>query len=183
MRLFDCLLSDLRGMDHSGWTINDCGDKVSLSNELIKDEISSRDSSDLDTRVVVVGLKEEEEACSVSGENRGLIHSDMVSKVLEDEVIKQHKDVNDEKHLSSSSSSCVIDVNENLDGEWVCRICHLNSDQSLEATSTTVQIQRELIQLGCGCKDELGGAHSHCAEAWFKIKGNRYTKSPPPFYF
>ncbi|MCI13975.1 hypothetical protein A2U01_0035100, partial [Trifolium medium] len=30
-----------------------------------------------------------------------------------------------------------------------------------------------LIMLGCACKDELGIAHRHCAEAWFKIKGNR----------
>uniref|UniRef100_A0A7N0T427 RING-CH-type domain-containing protein n=1 Tax=Kalanchoe fedtschenkoi TaxID=63787 RepID=A0A7N0T427_KALFE len=49
--------------------------------------------------------------------------------------------------------------------EKICRICHLNSDQAEFATS--------LIQLGCGCKGELGIAHVHCGEAWFKLKGNR----------
>ncbi|MBA0739773.1 hypothetical protein Gogos_013009, partial [Gossypium gossypioides] len=60
---------------------------------------------------------------------------------------------------------------ECYDGESLCRICHLNSEQSLHITSTTAAAM-ELIQIGCGCKDELGIAHSHCAEAWFKLKGN-----------
>nr|CAD1834028.1 unnamed protein product [Ananas comosus var. bracteatus] len=51
------------------------------------------------------------------------------------------------------------------DGEKVCRICHLSPDQGEEAS--------ELIQLGCGCKDDLGIVHRHCAEAWFKLRGNR----------
>nr|GEW15818.1 zinc finger, RING-CH-type [Tanacetum cinerariifolium] len=29
------------------------------------------------------------------------------------------------------------------------------------------------IELGCSCKDDLAAAHKHCAEAWFKIKGNK----------
>ncbi|TYJ17853.1 hypothetical protein E1A91_A09G082100v1 [Gossypium mustelinum] len=61
---------------------------------------------------------------------------------------------------------------ECYDWESLCRICHLNSEQSLHITSTTAATM-ELIQIGCGCKDELGIAHSHCAEAWFKLKGNR----------
>ncbi|TYH14713.1 hypothetical protein ES288_A06G242700v1 [Gossypium darwinii] len=80
--------------------------------------------------------------------------------------------------------SCVIDINgstggtrwfkDSYDGERVCRICHLNSEQLLESNdsiSTTAAVT-DLIQLGCGCKDELGIVHSHCAEAWFKLKGN-----------
>ncbi|KAJ6728454.1 hypothetical protein OIU74_006497 [Salix koriyanagi] len=31
----------------------------------------------------------------------------------------------------------------------------------------------DLIQLGCRCKHDLGFAHLYCAEAWFKLKGNR----------
>lgn len=61
---------------------------------------------------------------------------------------------------------------EDWNRERVCRICHLASDQASEpktGTSTS-----ELIQLGCDCKDELGISHSHCAEAWFKLKGNRF---------
>lgn len=52
--------------------------------------------------------------------------------------------------------------------EKMCRICHLSPDQAEDAS--------ELIQLGCGCKDELGIAHRRCAEAWFKLKGNRYCE-------
>ncbi|XP_058100852.1 uncharacterized protein LOC131245417 [Magnolia sinica] len=53
----------------------------------------------------------------------------------------------------------------NWDGEKVCRICHLSSDRRSDGS--------DLIQLGCGCKDELGISHRHCAETWFKLKGNR----------
>nr|GMD64397.1 uncharacterized protein LOC109163760 [Ipomoea batatas] len=28
------------------------------------------------------------------------------------------------------------------------------------------------IELGCSCRGDLGTAHKHCAETWFKIKGN-----------
>ncbi|KAF0919048.1 hypothetical protein E2562_028271 [Oryza meyeriana var. granulata] len=47
-----------------------------------------------------------------------------------------------------------------------CRICHLVPEGAVEPGS-------EVIRLGCGCKDELGAAHRHCAEAWFRIKGDR----------
>lgn len=83
-------------------------------------------------------------------------------------------------------SSCVIDMKygggggggfkDNWDGEKVCRICHLSSEGSLETIAVTdvaTTTSMDLIQLGCGCKDELGIAHASCAEAWFKLKGNR----------
>ncbi|CAN0853528.1 hypothetical protein LINGRAHAP2_LOCUS5652 [Linum grandiflorum] len=80
--------------------------------------------------------------------------------------------------------SCVIDVRckDSWDGEKVCRICHLGSEGSIEVAVSSADpggvvcgssSSMELIQLGCGCKDELGVAHPHCAEAWFKLKGNR----------
>lgn len=47
-----------------------------------------------------------------------------------------------------------------------CRICHL----SLDATNPESGVP---IELGCSCKDDLAAAHKHCAEAWFKIKGNK----------
>ncbi|KAK8330923.1 hypothetical protein V6Z12_A10G039600 [Gossypium hirsutum] len=86
---------------------------------------------------------------------------------------------------AEAEDACVIDVKgsgggrrqfkESWDEETVCRICHLNSEQSLESTDSTSATAAavDLIQLGCECKDELGIAHSHCAEAWFKLKGNR----------
>ncbi|XVE88227.1 hypothetical protein DITRI_Ditri19aG0052000 [Diplodiscus trichospermus] len=87
--------------------------------------------------------------------------------------------------VAEADDSCVIDINgsgggrrqfkKSWDGERVCRICHLNSEQSLESTDSMSPnaAAMDLFQLGCGCKDELGIAHSHCAEAWFKLKGNR----------
>lgn len=68
-------------------------------------------------------------------------------------------------------ASCVIDISPNdndLVGEnqRVCRICHLNSKES--GSNST-----ELMEIGCGCKGELGVAHLHCAEAWFRTRGNR----------
>ncbi|KAL1328758.1 hypothetical protein HN51_038551 [Arachis hypogaea] len=80
----------------------------------------------------------------------------------------------------TDKNSCAIDINkefsENLEGEMICRICHLASGQPIEAMmvgTANNETSTDLIQLGCACKDELGIAHSHCAEAWFKLKGNR----------
>ncbi|KZV34969.1 zinc finger family protein [Dorcoceras hygrometricum] len=47
-----------------------------------------------------------------------------------------------------------------------CRICHLNSDAANQDSGP-------LFQLGCSCRDDLAVAHKQCAEAWFKIKGNK----------
>lgn len=47
-----------------------------------------------------------------------------------------------------------------------CRICHLG----LESNSSECGIA---IELGCSCKNDLAAAHKHCAEAWFKIRGNK----------
>ncbi|KAI8014047.1 hypothetical protein LOK49_LG05G01373 [Camellia lanceoleosa] len=51
-----------------------------------------------------------------------------------------------------------------------CRICHLNlvggggggGDRESQVA----------IELGCSCKGDLAAAHKHCAETWFKIRGN-----------
>ncbi|KAJ9160243.1 hypothetical protein P3X46_025664 [Hevea brasiliensis] len=47
-----------------------------------------------------------------------------------------------------------------------CRICHLSLDASNQDSGLP-------IELGCSCKDDLAAAHNQCAEAWFKIKGNK----------
>ncbi|KAK7332062.1 hypothetical protein VNO80_28809 [Phaseolus coccineus] len=87
----------------------------------------------------------------------------------------------------TDKNSCVIDIkcnsrkkfSENSECGQICRICHLPSVQSSDESETTVgpaassATSSDLIQLGCACKDELGIAHVHCAEAWFKLKGNR----------
>ncbi|WVZ08335.1 hypothetical protein V8G54_021681 [Vigna mungo] len=47
-----------------------------------------------------------------------------------------------------------------------CRICHMGLVSDSHESGAP-------IELGCSCKDDLAAAHKHCAEAWFKIKGNR----------
>lgn len=63
--------------------------------------------------------------------------------------------------------AAMADEEKEEEFEKVCRICHLSPDRTVEEGS-------ELIAIGCGCKNELGAAHRHCAETWFRLKGNRY---------
>ncbi|OIW04087.1 hypothetical protein TanjilG_00647 [Lupinus angustifolius] len=81
-----------------------------------------------------------------------------------------------EKERRSSVSECSVEVD--LEGtvsdvkvhlakvERDCRICHLSMDMTNHESGTP-------IELGCSCKDDLAAAHKQCAEAWFKIKGNK----------
>ncbi|KAJ6832737.1 uncharacterized protein M6B38_125080 [Iris pallida] len=50
--------------------------------------------------------------------------------------------------------------------EKECRICQLGLESNAAESGVP-------IVLGCSCKDELGAAHKHCAETWFKIRGNK----------
>ncbi|KAL2541686.1 RING/FYVE/PHD zinc finger superfamily protein [Abeliophyllum distichum] len=73
--------------------------------------------------------------------------------------------------ISSSDCSLVdLETGENKmhlgKVERDCRICHL----SLVSSSLETGVA---IKLGCSCKDYLAAAHRHCAETWFKIKGNK----------
>ncbi|KAJ4704542.1 Zinc finger, RING-CH-type [Melia azedarach] len=81
--------------------------------------------------------------------------------------------------VSSSSSDCSVEIEREaqaieikvhlankVEGEKDCRICHLG----LESNSHESGVP---IQLGCSCKDDLAAAHKQCAEAWFKIRGNK----------
>ncbi|XP_065853420.1 uncharacterized protein [Euphorbia lathyris] len=81
----------------------------------------------------------------------------------------------DSRSVSSVSDCSVEVVIENGAAEIMvhldkvekdCRICHLG----LESNSHESGIP---IELGCSCKDDLAAAHKHCAETWFKIKGNK----------
>ncbi|XP_059647129.1 uncharacterized protein LOC132293607 [Cornus florida] len=75
---------------------------------------------------------------------------------------------------SAAESDCSVDVENGVREVKVhlekverdCRICHL----TLESTNSESGIA---IELGCSCKDDLAAAHKHCAEAWFKIRGNK----------
>ncbi|TXG47645.1 hypothetical protein EZV62_026939 [Acer yangbiense] len=148
------------------------------------DQSCSGNSSSLVDVVVletVIVVNSDQTAC-VSGENREVeVKSNELgtSKPLVESEEKRKVSKVEEEY-------CVIDMNcdagdrkgfkESYDGERVCRICHLSSEQLSETASdnsvcTTTTV--ELIPIGCGCKDDLGIAHIHCAEAWFKLKGNR----------
>ena len=78
-----------------------------------------------------------------------------------------------EKERGSCASGCRVEVVD-LDEvklhlgkvERDCRICHLSMDMTSHESGTP-------IELGCSCKDDLAAAHKQCAEAWFKIKGDK----------
>ncbi|CAO2842323.1 unnamed protein product [Amaranthus hypochondriacus] len=79
-----------------------------------------------------------------------------------------------EKNNFNKNKSWVVDIkygDEEICDEKVCRICHLNSEQPWKLAFFAAKT--DLIMLGCGCKGELSVSHSYCAEAWFKLKGNR----------
>lgn len=84
-----------------------------------------------------------------------------------------------EKDRGSSASECSVEVDleegalvnevkvhSDNNVERDCRICHLSMDMTNHESGTP-------IELGCSCKDDLAAAHKQCAEAWFKIKGNK----------
>ncbi|PIN07920.1 hypothetical protein CDL12_19512 [Handroanthus impetiginosus] len=67
----------------------------------------------------------------------------------------------------SSVSECRVEIVDLHLGKSMrdCRICYLSVDVANQ--------ESECIELGCCCKDDLAVAHKQCAEAWFKIKGNK----------
>ncbi|XP_022841416.1 uncharacterized protein LOC111365233 [Olea europaea var. sylvestris] len=94
-------------------------------------------------------------------------------EILEDEVLDSRRA---SSVADSDSSDCSVDIENGGIGEIKvhfekverdCRICHL----SLVSSSPESGVA---IELGCSCKDDLAAAHKHCAETWFKIKGNKY---------
>ncbi|XP_015576662.1 uncharacterized protein LOC8275155 [Ricinus communis] len=139
-------------------------------------QVSHQDPSISSNDVVVetVILVNSEENPSISGGND---HLEIKGRELGPGKVMVDK--SKKKVPRGEKQSCVIDVKcgevgsgfKDCDGESVCRICHLSSEVMQETTATNSSM--ELIQLGCGCKDELGIAHAYCAEAWFKLKGNR----------
>lgn len=82
-----------------------------------------------------------------------------------------------DKGRESSASECSVEVvGVDLESggkvhlakrERDCRICHLSFDAANLETGGLP------MELGCSCKDDLAAAHKQCAEAWFKIKGNK----------
>ncbi|KAH6802324.1 RING/FYVE/PHD zinc finger superfamily protein [Perilla frutescens var. frutescens] len=86
-------------------------------------------------------------------------------------------DGNQKERRQSSVSECSVEIVDleagavetklHLDKvERDCRICHLSMDAANQDSGIP-------IELGCSCKDDLAAAHKQCAEAWFKIKGDK----------
>lgn len=120
----------------------------------------SRISPDQETRITI---RSGENSDDFTEEKNGDIDGKPSGLLMKDEGLSDGTEVQEEK------CSCKIEVKSgNFEGESqrVCRICHLNK---LENGKNLV----ELIELGCGCKGELGFAHTVCAESWFKLRGNR----------
>ncbi|KAK1354630.1 RING-CH-type domain-containing protein [Heracleum sosnowskyi] len=77
---------------------------------------------------------------------------------------------------SVAGSDCSVDIQNGVDDfkiflermERDCRICHLSLGADENDGESGVA-----IELGCCCKNDLAAAHQRCAEAWFKIKGNK----------
>ncbi|XP_043690335.1 probable E3 ubiquitin ligase SUD1 [Telopea speciosissima] len=118
------------------------------------------------SRTVIVVRSEE--SASVSAEE-----GDSKAEINELETSKESAEERKVSVSKSEGHASIIDIkcsggtlsSENWDDEKICRICLLSSDQSSDGSDT--------ILLGCACKDELGFAHRHCAETWFRLKGNR----------
>ncbi|KAL2248870.1 uncharacterized protein LOC105167095 [Sesamum indicum] len=96
-----------------------------------------------------------------------------IVRVLENNGNNKDKDERRESNVSERSVE-IVDLESGLDEtklhldrtERDCRICQL----SMDATNQDYGLP---IELGCSCKDDLAAAHKQCAEAWFKIKGNK----------
>ncbi|KAL6531059.1 hypothetical protein OROHE_014128 [Orobanche hederae] len=115
-------------------------------------------------------------AAAAVAEGGGQLSSDTneIGGVVESNI--NHKDKDDERRESSVSDCSVeiVDLESGLHEMKLhlarttrdCRICYM----SLDATNQDCGLP---IELGSSCKDDLAAAHKQCAEAWFKIKGNK----------
>ncbi|XP_042506504.1 uncharacterized protein LOC122082795 [Macadamia integrifolia] len=142
-----------------------------VSNHQIHDQQATSENSSNSGGAVAsetVIVVRSEEAASVSaedGDSKPVVYVLETSEVFAEE---QKACVSEpDRHTSAVDVKCSGGTvsSEDWDSEKICRICHLSSEQSSDMT--------DLIHLGCGCKDELGFAHHHCAETWFRLKGNR----------
>lgn len=86
----------------------------------------------------------------------------------DDDDARTHGEEEEEEEEDKCASHVVIDMKDvSIENQQkLCRICHLSEKESGKDL-------KELMEIGCGCKGELGLAHSYCAEAWFRVKGNR----------
>ncbi|XP_065879772.1 uncharacterized protein [Euphorbia lathyris] len=156
-------------------------------------EIGGVREKNKDIGIKIDELSDQETCARENGESLSRVEQNSVDKgVFETKILVNDSEENHQSNhegtlrldkpmmknvCEKKKQTCVIDVRcgnggvKDCDGERVCRICQLNSEGLAETKATNSSM--ELIQLGCGCKDELGISHAYCAEAWFKLKGNR----------
>ncbi|KAJ9175825.1 hypothetical protein P3X46_014337 [Hevea brasiliensis] len=79
------------------------------------------------------------------------------------EIVKESRSSVSEVDLERRVSDIKVHL---VKVERDCRICHLGLDAGNQDSGLP-------IELGCSCKDDLAAAHKQCAEAWFRIKGNK----------
>lgn len=84
-------------------------------------------------------------------------HAAKPNKLSLDHDVELGLKIGDRKHVSNESED------DAADGETICRVCHLGLYSG----------NRESMELGCACKQDLALCHRDCAEEWFKVRGNR----------
>ncbi|KAK8955707.1 hypothetical protein KSP40_PGU022526 [Platanthera guangdongensis] len=121
---------------------------------------------------IVIAVSSGEIGCSVNknGDPRTSLHTGNVDAAPAVRAEKGKVETGGEKGKAERPA---IDLEKGMcvqetEGEKLCRICHLSSEMV-----GSMEEGWELIEIGCGCKGDLGIAHRRCAEAWFRVKGNR----------
>ncbi|XVF24011.1 hypothetical protein REPUB_Repub13aG0090000 [Reevesia pubescens] len=119
----------------------------------------------------VGGEEEEEQVNQIDNEEQEVcrcISSSTDEESGTTEIIKERgSSVSETSSMEVDLESGVTETKLHLAKvERDCRICHLSLDPNNQESGVP-------IELGCSCKHDLAAAHKQCAEAWFKIKGNR----------
>ncbi|CAN1847439.1 hypothetical protein LINPERHAP1_LOCUS38548 [Linum perenne] len=150
----------------------DLGQRNGIGLEIVNESSDSGKAADLDGKVGSANDRTGGGQGHGESSNEGVVPPETVILI----TCAENLNVEEGKlSKGDKESSFVIDVKckDSWDGEKVCRICHLGCEAATGDPAAVSVSSMELIQLGCGCKDELGVAHAHCGEAWFKLKGNR----------
>lgn len=137
--------------------------------EVGKDNEKSQTAGIQPAAEIVISVVSGEIGCSVNknGEPRTTLDIGNTEAVrAKEEKVKTRGEKGKEKRATIDLEKGMED--HETEEEKLCRICHLSSEMV-----GPMDEGWELIVIGCGCKGDLGIAHRRCAEAWFRVKGNR----------
>lgn len=143
------------------------------SNPIANSTVGSRNPSNPVTLETPNALTSAERRCPTEKDDDMEESGENSSNLVTSATVVEVRCTETDKMKLNAPDSVSIDIDEDegafhnasLNGEEICRICHLSSDHQQDVT--------DFIKLGCSCKGELGIAHRHCAETWFRRKGNR----------